>query len=251
MAFKESLPRGPNRVVGVVRHIRARRAEVPVLWPQEPFSGLGLPQCVNATLVGSLTVVVACRVQWHVGVGQIMSEVGRGTVDAVHMRGRAVSGGPRPDHAPIGPFQFPRKNAHSSGRQRRIALEQEAFRLCPSCSPKLSWIRGKVVQIEVMPLRFQGVAVLPGIGGSGPADEVVRTWLPCAPKRTWQKAPRFAVDVAVRGESPGRPHAARQEHADQGGARKRLTRLWLQRIRGSFEPKNRSQAQESRCSCWA
>ena len=246
VACFQDVPRCPKGIVvgkGLWQAARVRRHQV--------LHIVGLPQGVDARLVGPLAVVVPGGVKRHVGVCQVMSQICRGAQHVVQGDRGGVCGRHQGHKLPVRPMQLPGQHPKPSRIQGAVDRGHHGAVVLPSHAHKLGVRRRfgpgvkDVVQIEVMPRRFEGVGVLAGVGRSGMAHQHGGVTAPSVLKATGQLRPSLGVKVSVWREPPTGQQG--RERADDGACQK----LKWTSVHGSAEPRNRFSRWGWPCSCWA
>lgn len=177
MAFCQDFPGSPNGIESDGLQ-RTRFAMARDRIPQHPFHGMRLPECMDASLVRALSVVVARGVQRHVGIGQVVSQVGSCAHDLRWLRGCAVRRSPSAHQSPIRSLQCPWQGAEARRRQQPRVWGQEGRDLIPCRSCQGFSIEGQVVHVQVMPDGLQTVGVLSSIRTGGSLNQKVRVVAP-------------------------------------------------------------------------
>ena len=237
MALEDDFPRRPHGIV--VRHGSvARRARCKVGSRKKPLHGMGFPQGVDAPLPGALAVVVARCMKGNMGVSEVMPQVGCSPHNLVQVRLRTVRRCPCLDQSPVAPFQLPRQDAQSANGCRGVCLFKELLRTWPRQTPQIKSFGMGVVEVEVVPWRFEAVRVLARIGVGGAGNQRGGIVAQGRSKFKGQGSPRFGVEVSVGDKSPRRHHkcdACNGKDLAKGGQTEALSTVsWFNRTKEPF-----------------
>ena len=211
---------------------------------------MGLPQGVDAGLVGPLAVVVPGGVQRHVGVRQIMAQIGGRAQHVLQVGRGGIRGRHQAYKLAVCPMQLPWQHSEPAGIQGAVARGQQGFVIWPphSNQPVRASALGQrlkhVVEVEVMSWRLKAVDVFAGVGRGGVTNQQGGIPAPCVLEIWRQLHPCLGMDVSVGGEPPS--HQQGRKDADDRACQ---DFMWTS-VHGSDEPKNRFSRWGWPCSCW-
>ena len=203
VTFIDHLPRQPVGVEPTFVVPIDARARSAIDGLKQPLYGMGIPQCVDAALVGELAVVVAGAVQRDMGVCNVVAQI-RSQFDAASRRGvtfHAVF--QAPNEQLVRSVDLPWKASRVLGiRQGVAACLDHVPALAPFLRVTFAGQRVEKVHVEVMPWRFERVGVFSSVCRDGPFVEHRFGVAPSAPRFRRQGVSCHRVQGAVRDKSP-------------------------------------------------